>query len=165
MRTQSSQTKRIDSRRRKTKMQKKTIRHASEVKLFVALVLATCVFATAVSAQPRFEGRFTLPYEVHWGQTVLAAGEYTIFMNPSQAAAVVRSASGKTQFIRATVATENNKKGVNCLIITARGNEHRVRSLNLPGLGQSLIYERLTKSERETVAKTDQAVPVIIAAK
>lgn len=145
-------------------MQKKTIRHASEVKLFVALVLATCVFAAAVSAQPRFEGRFTLPYEVHWGQTVLAAGEYTIFMTPSQAAAVVRSASGKAQFIRANVATEDNKKGVNCLIITARGNEHRVRSLNLPGLGQSLIYEPLTKSERETLAKTE-AVPVTVAAK
>ena len=146
-------------------MQKKTIRHASEVKLFVALVLATCVFAAAVSAQPRFEGRFTLPYEIHWGQTVLAAGEYTIFMNPSQAAAVVRSASGEAQFIRANVATEDNKKGVNCLIITARGNEHRVRSLNLPGVGQSLVYERLTKSERETVVKADQAVPVVVAAK
>jgi hypothetical protein len=78
---------------------------------------------------------------------------------------VVRSASGKAQFIRATVATEDNKKGDNCLVIMARGNERRVLSLNLPELGQSLIYERLTKSERETVVKAEQAVPVIVAAK
>jgi hypothetical protein len=150
-------------------MREKTIRHASEVKLFVALVLASCVFAGAVNAQPTFRGRFTLAHEVHWGKAVLPAGEYTISMAPSQApyqaASVIRSANGNAQFIPAALTTEESNNGVNSLVIVVRGNERRVRSLNLPGLGQSLIYEPLTKSERESLATTGQTVPVIIAAK
>jgi hypothetical protein len=150
-------------------MKKKAMWHTAEVKLFVALVLATSVFAAAVNAETRFRGRFTLANEVHWGKAVLPAGEYTISVAPSQSpfrsASLVRSASGKTQFIPPILVTEASNKGVNSLVIMVRGNERRVRSLNLPGLGQSLIYEPLSRSERETLAKTDQAVPVTVAAK
>ncbi len=46
-------------------------------------------------------------------------------------------------------------------------NERRVRSLNLPGRGVSLIYPPTTSAEREMLAKADQvhAVPVITAGK
>ncbi len=45
--------------------------------------------------------------------------------------------------------------------------ERRVRSLNLPQTGRVLIYEPLTKAEREQLAKAGQiqAVPVVIARK
>jgi hypothetical protein len=149
-------------------MKMKAIWHAAEVKLFVALVLAASVFAAGAHAETRFRGRFRLANEVHWGKAVLPAGEYTISIapsqSPSQAASLIRSANGKTQFVPPTLVTEESNKGVNSLVITVRGNERRVRSLNLPGLGQSLIYEPLTKSERETLAKTE-AVPVTVAAK
>ena len=150
-------------------MKKKAIWHAAEVKLFVAFVLAASVFTAAVHAETGFRGRFRLANEVHWGKAVLPAGEYTIFIapphSPSQNTSLVRSASGKTQFIPPTLVAEESDKGVNSLVIVVRGNERRVRSLNLPGLGQSLIYLPLTKSERETLAKTDEAVPVTVAAK
>jgi hypothetical protein len=150
-------------------MKMKAIWHAAEVKLFVAFVLAASVFAAGAHAETRFRGRFRLANEVHWGKAVLPAGEYTILIappqGPSPAASLIRSASGETQFIPPTLVTEESNKGVNSLVITVRGNERRVRSLNLPGLGQSLIYEPLSKSERETLAKTDQAVPVTVAAK
>jgi hypothetical protein len=145
---------------------KVTTRYTAEVKLLVAVVLATSVFVAAVNAQPRFQGRFRLPYEVHWGNVVLPAGEYTITLPPFEAAGLVRSASGKAQFIP-FAPIEDSKEGVSCLVITVRGDERRVLSMNLPQLGQSLIYERLTKTERETLAKADQVqeVPVLTAGK
>jgi hypothetical protein len=150
-------------------MKTKAIWHAAEGKLFVAFVLAASVFAAGAHAETRFHGRFRLANEVHWGKAVLPAGEYTILIappqGPSRAGSLIRSANGKTQFVPPTLVTEESNKGVNSLVITVRGNERRVRSLNLPGLGQSLIYEPLSKSERETLAKTDQAVPVTVAAK
>jgi hypothetical protein len=166
MRTQGSEQRRIDSRRR-IAMKVTTMRHPVEVKLFVTVVLATCLFVAAVNAQPRFRGKFTLPYEVHWGDAVLPAGEYFLSMDPFEAAAVVRSASGHAMYIPAAPASDGSEKRGTCLVIMVRGDQHRVLSLNLPELGQSLIYERLTKSEREVHAKTDQiqAVPLLTAGK
>jgi hypothetical protein len=46
-----------------------------------------------------------------------------------------------------------------------RGNERIVRSVNLPQIGKSLVFEPLTKTEREMFAKAGkiEAVPVIAA--
>ena len=51
--------------------------------------------------------------------------------------------------------------------MTVNGNERIVRSLNLPELGKSFTYKRLTKAERELFVKTGQieTVPVVIARK
>jgi hypothetical protein len=45
-----------------------------------AAVLSAATFAIAAEGAkwPMFKGKFTLPYEVHWGNVVLPAGEYTI---------------------------------------------------------------------------------------
>src|SRR5207245_6618424 len=61
----------------------------------------------------------------------------------------------------------NSEKGAARLYTTFVRGERRVRSLNLPELGRSLIYEPLTKNEREILAQAGQvqAVPVIAARK
>ncbi len=47
-----------------------------------AAVLAAATFAIGADAKsPMFKGRFSLPYDVHWGAVVLPAGEYTIENN------------------------------------------------------------------------------------
>jgi hypothetical protein len=144
-----------------------TMRHRLEVKLFVTVLAATWLFGGAVNAQTRFHGKFKLPYEVHWGKALLPAGEYSISMDWFQAGTEVRSASGQTVFIPGSPITDDSEKRGTCLVIMVRGDERRVRSLNLPEIGRSLIYEPLTKSERETRAKADQmqAVPVLTAGK
>jgi hypothetical protein len=163
--TPGSQQRRIDSKRR-TAM-KVTTRHTAEVKLLVAVVLATSVFVAAANAQPRFQGKFTLPYEVHWSTAVLPAGQYTIRIRSIGDAAFVSSADGKTGFVLPSRFWDDSQKGPTSLLITTYRNERRVRSLNLPGLGASLVYEPVTKVEREMLAKTGQvtAVPVLTAGK
>lgn len=139
----------------------------ASLKLLLGVLIATCAFTAAANAQPSFVGKFTLPYEVRWGQAMLPPGEYSIRMDSVAAPAVVRSASGSRAVYTQHPMIADSEKGGACLTITLHGNERRVRSLNLPGLGKSLIFAPLTKTERETFAKAGQidTLPVITAKK
>jgi hypothetical protein len=61
---------------------------ARNLKLFTKLGAATLALGTlAISgnAQDAYQGKFTLPFETHWGSTTLPAGDYT-FTLPSNCA-------------------------------------------------------------------------------
>jgi len=135
-------------------------------KLLMAIVITTSSLTAAANAQPSFVGKFTLPYEVHWNNAVLPAGQYSITMDSGDGPALVSSTSGNRSVYTAVPTISDAEKGTACLTITV-GNERRVRSLNLPELGQSLIFEPLTQTEREMLAKAGQidAVPVVTAKK
>jgi hypothetical protein len=147
-------------------MKAMTIRHVIKVRLFAVVLLATCAFAAAANADT-FLGRFTLPFEVHWGKSVLPAGNYTISMDSSTDVALVRSANGKAMGYTPIPIKTSSGKGATALFVVVHGNERMVRSLNLPASGVSLIYQPATSSERETLANADQvqAVPIITAGK
>ncbi len=133
--------------------------------LFTVAMLAACVLASAANAQPpSFTGKFTLPYEVHWGQTVLPAGDYSITMDRFDSAAIVQSASGKADFVSAFPTWGDSLRGGAFLYVTTNEGQHRVRYMNAPMLGKVLIYEPISKTEREEIAKGDgQALPVVVA--
>lgn len=142
-------------------------RHSTTAKLILGVLIATCVFTAAANAQPSFEGKFTLPYEVHWGGTVLPAGEYAIQLDANGMPAILHSTSGNMSVNTGVPILDDAEKGAARLTITIRGNERRVRSVNLPRIGKSMVFEPLTKTEREMFAKTGQvdAVPVVTAQK
>ena len=142
-------------------MKAKTMRHAIEVRLFAVVLLATSAFAAAANAQT-IAAKFTLPFETHWGKNVLPAGDYTISIDSSADVALVRSANGKTIGFTPIPVKAKSNEGATALFVMVRGNERRVRSLNLPARGISLIYPPATRAEREMLAKADQvqAVPV-----
>ena len=137
------------------------------LRLFLGVLMATCVFTAAANAQPSFEGKFTLPYEVHWNHAVLPAGEYAIQVNSNGTPALLRSTSSSKSVFTSGPIIAHLEKGAACLTVTIRGNERRVRSMNLPEIGKALIFEPLTATEREMFAKAGQidAVPVVIARK
>ncbi len=133
---------------------------------FTVAMLAACALAGAANAQPTFSGKFTLPYEVHWGKTVLPAGDYSITMDRFDSAAIVRSASGKARFITGFPTSGDSLKGGAFLYVTTNEGQHRVRYMNAPILGKALIHEPISKTEREEIAKGGgQALPVVVAAK
>jgi hypothetical protein len=144
-----------------------TTRHSTTAKLILGVLFATCAFTAAANAQPSFEGKFTLPYEVHWNRAVLPAGEYVIEMDAIGAPAVLRStSSGKSLSTNSPILSEG-EKGAARLTVTIDGNDRRVRSVNLPEIGKSFIFEPLTKSERELFAKAGHidTVPLVTAQK
>jgi hypothetical protein len=145
----------------------KTRLHSATVKLILGILIATCAFASAANAQPAFVGKVTLPYEVHWNHAVLPAGEYFIRMDSKAAHAVLRSMSTNKLAYTSVPTIADGEKGGAFLTVTMRGNERRVRSLNLPETAQSLIFEPLSKTERETLASAGKigTVPVLTARK
>jgi len=136
------------------------------VKMLAILALAMCASAAAANAQS-VTGRFTLPYEVHWGTATLPAGEYMITMDSLHSATLVQSVSNSQSFFTHMPTINDSTKRPTSLVITSFQGERRVRSLNLPQYGKSVIYEPLTKAEREQLAKAGQiqSVPVFAAKK
>jgi hypothetical protein len=147
-------------------MKAKTIRHAVEVRLFTAVLLATCAFVAAANAQT-FSGRFTLPFEAHWGKIVLPAGNYTINLDSRYNVALLRTANGRAVGFAPIPIVSTSDKGATALLVMIRGDQRIIRSLNLPASGVTLVYPPATDAEREMLAKADQvqAVPVIWAGK
>lgn len=141
-------------------------RYPTSLKLLLGVVIATFVFTAAANAQPSFTGKFTLPYEVHWGQALLPAGSYVIRMDSTASPAKISPANGSsagvyTEYPR----VEDSHASGMYLTVTNQANQRRVRSLNLPQLGKVIVFAPLTKSERETYAKAGQinTVPVVTA--
>jgi hypothetical protein len=136
------------------------------VRMLAIFTLAMCAFTATANAQSVM-GRFTLPYEVHWGTATLPAGEYMITMDSLHTATLVQSVSNSQSFYTRIPTIQDSEKGAACLIVTTQGNERTIRSLNLPQDGMSLVYKPLTKAEREQLAKAGQiqSVPVFAAKK
>ena len=144
---------------------KHAIQHATSWRLALGILIATCAFAAAANAQPSFAGKFTLPFEVHWGQAVLPAGNYSIRMGPA-GPVEISATDGTRKIFTVPRVVADSETGSTCLRITSSGNERTVRSLNMPELGKMVIFAPLTKAEREA-AKAGQAdtLPVVSAKK
>jgi hypothetical protein len=142
-----------------------TKQHSTTVQLILGVLFATCVFTAAANAQPTFEGKFTLPYEVRWNHTVLPAGEYFIQLDAKGMPAVLSSKATGRSVNTIVPILDDGEKGAAHLTVTIRGNERIVRSVSLPQIGKTLVFEPLTKTEREMFAKAGkiEAVPVITA--
>jgi hypothetical protein len=139
----------------------------STMKMILGVLFATCAFSVAANAQPSFVGKFTLPYQVQWNHAVLPAGEYTIEVDAQGMPAILHSNSTGNSAYTATPIPADLQKGPASLTVTIRGNERRVRSVNLPQIGKALVFEPLSATEREMFARAGQidSVPVITAKK
>lgn len=133
------------------------------------VVLFSIVMAAVVgNAQTALHGKFQLTSQARWGKAVLPAGQYSFTIESSQQPVriVIQSADGKTSAMEQAETTSSPSLGGNYLFITGSGADRMVRSLNLPSLGTSLIYQPLTSRERETLySRASQTVPVQIAKK
>jgi len=148
-------------------MRIETVRTLIKARLVAAAVLVASLWAAAGYAQPSFAGRFTLPYEVNWGKTVLHAGNYRIIVEQSEKTTTVESADGKIRFFTPVPIPQDSKGGTTGLVVVLYGNERFVRALNLPHNGVSLVYQPATRAEREMLAKADgvDTVPLLTGSK
>jgi hypothetical protein len=150
-------------------MKAQVTRYATRVTLFAAALLATCLFAGSANAQSWIQGKFTLPYETHWGKAVLPAGDYQFRFTPDNAGGtmlVLRNA--KTLRIVAFESANIRKDSANdqsALLIGTRGERHIVQSLRIAEVGQVFVYDRELARAAEEEARQSQAVPVIVAKK
>jgi hypothetical protein len=135
------------------------------VKVMVVAALAAGSVARTASAQV-LKGRFTLPYEVHWGKAVLSAGTYSITMDSVRGPALVTTIDGRGRcLVRAAVVDSATDGLATGLLITRNEGERTVRSLNWHEGGRKFVYLPIKKAKRELIAEAKdlEAVPISIA--
>lgn len=132
------------------------------------LLLSIVTGAVVTNAQNALHGKFQLSSEVRWANTVLPAGEYSFVLESNKRPLVVKifPVDGRTGAMVMASSFEDARPGGSKLFFTENGSTRIVRSMNLPQLGISLIYEPLTQREREKLyASQWHAVPVQLAKK
>jgi hypothetical protein len=139
----------------------------SMIQLLTLGLLVCFLWAGVANAAPLYRGRFTLPYEVRWGQAVLPAGDYLLrFEDVSTRVLVVikDATSGKDVAMLATLAI-SDAKGRSALLIASEGNQQVVHSLRLAELGEVFVYEAALNARDVREANAMRALPVLAAKK
>jgi hypothetical protein len=131
-------------------------------------VLAAGLSASLASAQ-NYEGKFTLPFEAHWGKAVLPAGDYTFRVNPSEPPCMVSVSQGRqtVAFILTSATSKGEVAGSSALIAVRSAGNYHIRALQLAEPGMVLEYSP-PNAERQIIAQQPvffQRVPVIAAGK
>ncbi|MGA9885751.1 MAG: hypothetical protein WBQ34_18695 [Candidatus Acidiferrales bacterium] len=146
----------------------KTNRKSIQGALVAVALMAACVFSGPAKAQSEFQGKFTLPYAVQWGNAVLPAGNYVLGFAQGAESSLLAVRNAKTQHVVFEPANirDGNAGGESVLVIRVRGRQHVVSALKIGELGETYVYERIPESERELEeAHGTQTIPVLMAKK
>jgi hypothetical protein len=117
---------------------------ARNLKLFMkigAAALALGALAAGGNAQDSFHGKFTLPFETHWGSATLPPGDYTFtlqsksapyrfYIHGQAANAIIQASTAEQQ-----VASERPQ-----LNLVDVGDVHSVQTFEAPELGMTFTY-------------------------
>jgi hypothetical protein len=137
--------------------------------LLVAALLMSLFFVGAARAQgtTAYVGKFTLTHQIHWGNSVLRPGSYTITIESTALPTIarIRHANGEAVTYVASGARSGNTNGDNALLIKEKDGQLRVHSLALADLGMVLIYDPSLARETGQEARVSQTVPVMWAKK
>jgi hypothetical protein len=117
---------------------------ARHLKLFTKVgmaALALGALATSGNAQNAYQGKFTLPFETHWGSATLPAGDYTFVMSSASPdyRLYIRGAQVNA-IIRATSTDDRGVSDRAQLNLVDVADVQTVQTLDAPELGRTFIY-------------------------
>lgn len=119
--------------------------YRANLKLFLGILLAACFLATAAHADSLFTGTFELKNEVQCGKAVLAPGVYSLTLDQFPRAIpliIIRDArTGRTVARLLSSLGDNRYDGDSKLLITIRGQQRAVSSVQLAGFGEVFQME------------------------
>ncbi len=109
----------------------------------LALLLSVMGSTLAVHAQDPVQGRFTLPYSVHWEKTMVPAGKYIFSVKAVGASRLLmlqpadRNSDGMFILLHAE---DEMEKGNSEVVMVSHEGEWVVSSLRLANLGMALRF-------------------------
>ena len=122
---------------------------ARHMKLFTkvaAAALALGALATNGNAQDAYKGKFTLPFETHWGTATLPAGDYTFALASTGSPYTLYIRGEKANaIIMATSADEKLASGHAQLNLVDIADTQTVQTFDAPELGKTFVYSTLTQ--------------------
>jgi hypothetical protein len=118
-------------------------KNLSTVQLLMLGLMVSLLWAAVANAAPLYRGRFTLPYEVRWGQVVLPAGDYLLGFQDigTRVFVLIRDAKSGKDIAFVAPLGNSDAKGTSALLIAGEGNHRVVHSLRLAELGEVFSYE------------------------
>lgn len=144
-------------------------RSSQLMKFAVLALLTTCIGVSLASAQTA-AGKFNLPFEVRWGQAVLAPGNYSFTVNSSGSPPIntvlVRGENGSSRMI-VPMAHDYSFSGKNEMIVERQGGRGMIRTLRLADVGLVLFYSA-PKAETQILTQAPvltQRLPILMAKK
>ena len=142
-------------------------KNLSTVQLLALSLVVSFLWASVANAAPRYRGRFSLPYEVRWGQAVLPAGEYLLRFEDvlTGVFVVIQDAKSGKGIAYLAPKTKSEAQGKSALLIADKSNQRVVHSLRLAELGEVFIYEPALARGAENVreAQVVQTLPIVAA--
>jgi hypothetical protein len=147
-------------------MRGKIARFAAKAAVLIAVLLTLGLFSSVAKAQLGYQGKVTLPYEVHWGKAVLEPGTYLLtFVNDTRQMLVIRNA--ESQWFVAFEGSdiwEDSGTGGSALLIGMRGDQRIVHSFRIAELGETFVYDpALAHPHAVDNASNTRAIPVLVA--
>ena len=142
---------------------------------FAVLAMLTACFGANLAHAQTLQGKFTLPFEVQWGQAVLPPGNYSFTLNsgvdPDSTttcpyAVLVRGEDHTASIIVSRIG-DYSFSGKNELIIERYGDRGAVRALRLAHAGLVFSYPA-PKPKGQVLAQGPvliQRLPVLMASK
>ena len=111
-------------------------RNLSLIRLLVLGVLAVGLQAKPAHAQV-FQGKFTLPSEVHWGLATLPAGDYSFELDAANPKGLVGVCRGRQTVAFVSPLGYGDSESKRSVIVVEAGI---VRKLSLPQIGMDLSF-------------------------
>jgi hypothetical protein len=152
-------------------MKSRIIGRTAKTMLFATVLLATCLSASSANAQSAFDGKFTLPYEAHWGKAVLPAGDYLLSISATEnpPTVIIQDArSGRRVAMVVPSIREDTTGGGSTLLIGYRGAQRVIHSFRVAELGVVFVSDpglAHGRAVREEEARKTQVVPILQAKK
>lgn len=139
--------------------------------LFAVALAATILSVGSALAQgiPSVEaaGKFTLPFEAHWGTATLPAGQYTFQAGRTEAGAEIVGVRGMAKgspqaYISVTAHEPASSAGASELVCIRKGNSGTVGALVLTSLGETMYFS-IPKNERVLAQTRDSKGRTLLA--
>jgi hypothetical protein len=136
---------------------------ARNSKFFPKLCMAALALgslAISGNAQDAYQGKFTLPFETHWGSATLPAGDYS-FTLPSNSAPyrIYIQGKGVGAIIEAVTADEKVVSGHAQLNLVDIADVQTVQTFEAPGLGVTFSYATPTQKHMGRKEARQKTVP------
>lgn len=130
------------------------------LKVAMGSLLAVCFNAGVASAQT-LAGKFTLPFETHWGPNTLPAGNYSFELDETGPNAIVHVFHGdKSVAFVISQSYNTNPAGRISLTVLRNRSGNTVRDLNLPQLGVVLHYAPKSGSASAAEEREIAQIPI-----
>jgi hypothetical protein len=130
----------------------------------IALVaLALCSAAVLGKSQDAYQGKFTLPFEAHWGGATLPVGDYTISMPDAFRPLIYIRGEGKSAIILTQGVESKEASNDSSLTVTKTGANEAITELHAGQLGMNFdfaVHKTKSKAESESDSMARVNVPL-----